>query len=549
MNRFRSMRRACGWALGVAVAAGPAHAQDGQSVEALLKTTQDLIQTLVQTGVITPEKGRELLRKAQDTADGKAAAEPAKKPAVRVPYVPQVVKDQIRAEVKEEVVAQARAERWGVPNATAEWTDRIRIEGDVRVRYQRDRFDKGNPSPVDFMLASGGLLTRAPDFAAGTATSLATANTQDGRDRLRLRARLGIDAKVAPMTSAGLRLATGSATDRVSTNQTLGQDFNKYQFLLDRAFVRLDPADWVSLSAGRIANPWFSTDLVWGENLNFEGAAVTARMPPAAWRSWQPFVTAGYFPIREASPPRGGRSLLGVQAGVQWEAGERTRVKFGVAQYAYRNIVGQTDPDYDAVNGAGRSYGQYEYGAGLRQRGNTLFLTNNPLELPSLTPDKTRWGLASRFRPLAITAAAELSHFSPVILMLSGEYVKNLAFDREEISRRIGTPFTDGRGTGFQLRSVIGSRELREARDWQLSFGYRWVGSDAVLDAFTDSDLGLGGTNLKGYTLGFGYGLDRNTSLGVRYLSARTIDSPTVQPSVKDRFGVDSLQVDLNVRF
>jgi hypothetical protein len=437
-----------------------------------------------------------------------------------------------------------------VPNATAEWTDRLRIEGDLRVRHQSDRYDDANPTPLEFLSASLAGVTRAADFAAGTALGLPTANTTDDRERLRLRARLSLTARVNDSVAAGLRLATGSATDRVSTNQTLGQNFNKYTLFVDRAYVRLDPTDWMTLQAGRIPNPWFSTDMIWSDNLNFEGLAATMRLPRQPWRTFDPFVTLGYFPIREESPPRRGRELFGAQVGAQWDASPTTRLKFGVAQYVHRHVAGEIDGDYDIVGGPGRSYGQYEYEAGLRQRGNTLFLTNNPLEVAAgLTPDKARWGLAARMWPLAVTAAAEFSQLAPVVVQLSGEAVKNVKFDREAIAARTGITLTDGSDYGLQLRAIIGSAQLDNRGDWQFQLMWRRVGSDAVLDAFTDSDLGLGGTNLKGYSAGFAYAFDRQASLGLRYLSAKSIDSPTVQPTLKDRLGVDSLQVDLNVRF
>ncbi len=530
-----------------------ARADERESLESLRQTTLALIEALVQSGAITRERADALLKQAQE----RAAAAPAKEPTpatqdnvVRVPYVPQVVRDQIRNEVKEEVLARARVERWGVPNATAEWTDRLRIDGDVRFRHQADRFGDENPSPESFLAASLGGQTRAPDFAAGTSGGLATGNTQGDRERLRLRARLGVVAKVSDMVSAGVRLTTGSATDRVSTNQTLGQNLNKYSFLLDRAYIRLDPTEWLSINAGRIANPWFSTDLVWSDNLNFDGLATTLKLPSRTWRTFEPFVTAGFFPLREDAPPRSRRALIGAQVGFQWEASETTRIKLGLAQYTYQNLEGRVDPDYDAVFGAGRSYGQYEYEASLRQRGNSLFLTNNPLEIQSgLTPDKARWGLTSRFHPMTLTVAVELSQFSPLVVMLSGEVVKNTAFDRAEILARTGVTLVDGRDRGYQMRVAVGAQELRNRGDWQLSLAYRYLGSDAVLDAFTDGDFGLGGTNTRGYVFGASYGIDRNTNLGLRLLSARTIDSPTVQPTLKDRFSVDSLQVDLNVRF
>ena len=529
-----------------------AHAQsERESLESVRQTTLALIELLVQNGTLPRDKADALLAEARRRADA-ALAEAAKgePPPVRVQYVPQVVRDQIRNEVREEVLARAKLERWGVPNATAEWTDRIAIEGEVRMRSQVDRLGTGNPSPQDFLNASLGGTTRAADFATGTATGLATASTQDDRDRLRLLARLGINAKVSDSVTAGLRLATGSATDRVSNRQTLGQNFNRYQFLIDRAFVKFEPTEWASVSAGRFANPWFATEMLWSDNLNFDGVSATVKMPARATSTVLPFATMGFFPLRESIAGRRSRSLVGAQVGAQWEASERTRVRFGVAHYRYNDLEGRVDPDFDAVSGAGRSYGQFEYEAGLRQRGNTLFLTNNPAEIAGgLTPDKARWGLASRFQPTALTMAAEFSHFSPFVIGLSGEYVRNGAFDRQEILARTGVNLTDARNYGAGMRATFGAQQVRNAGEWQLSLGYRWLGSDAVPDAFVDGDLGLGGTNVRGVTAGVVYGVARDTQLGLRLLSGRTISSPTMQAGLKDRYSVFSMQVDLNVRF
>jgi hypothetical protein len=491
---------------------------------------------------------------AGETKTVYAAESAASSPAgvVRVAYVPQVVRDSIRNEVKEEVVAQMRAEAWGnsTPSPVPEWTDKIKIEGDVRVRGQSDRPSTTNPSPDEFLLASLGGTTRAADLAAGTAAGLPVSNTQEDRARLRLRARLGIAAKVNDSTSVGLRLATGAANDRVSTNQTLGQNFNRYQFLLDRAFIHYEPIDGGSLTLGRMANPWFGTDLQWSDNLSFEGISAHYQRKSQGSGSIEPFGTLGWFPIRESAPPRGGRSLAGVQGGFQWQPSANNRLKFGLAQYFYSHMEGRVDPDYDKVLGAGRSYGQYEYEAGLRQKGNTLFLTNNPNEVAAgLTPDKFRWGLASRLRPLALTVAAEFSAFAPAVVLLSAEAVKNTAYSRTEIENRTGVKLSDGSGTGLTLRAVVGAVDVRNRGDWQASMSFRRVGSDAVLDAFTDGDLGGGGTNLSGYTLGFMWGLDRGSNLNVRYLSSRSLDSMTLRTAVKDKYAVDALMVDFNVRF
>jgi len=550
-------RRAAALWLAAALALAPAVGRaddERESLESLRQTTLALIEALVQQGVLSREKADALLADARQRAAAALAQQAPKAeagpPVVRVPYVPQVVRDQIRDQGRQEVVEQARVERWGGPNATPEWTDRIAIEGDLRVRSQNDRPDNGNPSPQDFLSASLAGVTRAPDFAAGTALGLPTGSTQDDVNRLRLRARLAFNVKVADNVTAGLRLATGSATDRVSTNQTLGQDFNRYTFLLDRAFVKVEPSDWLALSAGRIANPWFNTDMVWSENLSFEGIAATAARPAAGNATLLPFATVGYFPVRASSPARRGRSIYGLQAGLQWEFSPLTRLKLGLSGYEFQGFEGHVDGAYDAVSGAGTSYGQYEYEAGLRQRGNTLFLTNSPLELQAgLTPDKARWGQAARFRPVAVTVAAEFSHFAPYVIGLSGELVRNEAYDRVEIEQRTGVAIYDSRRFGVQARATLGWQQVRNAGEWQASVGYRWLGSDAVPDAFVDSDLGGGGTNLRGFTLGYLYGVARDTQLGLRYLSAQTISSPTFQHWLGNRYGLDTLQVDLHVRF
>jgi hypothetical protein len=67
------------------------------------------------------------------------------------------------------------------------------------------------------------------------------------------------------------------------------------------------------------------------------------------------------------------------------------------------------------------------------------------------------------------------------------------------------------------------------------------VGRDAVLDAFTDSDFHLGGTNAKGWFIGGNYGLMKNVWLTGRWLTADVITGPP--------YGVDVLQVDINTQF
>lgn len=526
-----------------AVTLGSARADDRESLETLRQTTLNLIEALVEQGVFSRDKADAMVKAAK----AKAAAAVAEKPKgaqVRVQYVPETVRNEIREQLKQEVIAQARAERWAEPNAVPAWLDRIKWEGDVRVRTQMERYARDNAPPQNYITAAAlgttAGTTRAAGFLDTGTTTGPTANTGSERDRLRLRMRLGLLAKVSDDWSAGVRLATGQ--DRVSTNQTLGQDFNKYSIYLDRAYVKYEPLEWLSLSGGRIPNPWLSTDLVWSENLNFEGVAASLK-PTLGDGSFRPFLTVGAFPLKEENQPRSnGRWLRGAQAGAKWDLDAHTRLTFGAAWYDFDKLEGQRDGDPGL--GAVPAFGQYEYGTSLRQKGNTLFLTDAG-RTDGVTP--TLWGLASRFRPATLTGSLDLGQLDPVHVILTGEYVKNTAFDREEIRRRTGHALTDGKDYGYLYRIAVGMPRLEKRHDWNLAFTYRYLGSDAVVDAFTDSDFGLGGTNLKGYVLGLNYGLDPNASVGLRWLSAESIDSFSRNPA--HRYAVDVLQADVNVRF
>lgn len=90
------------------------------------------------------------------------------------------------------------------------------------LREQLDRFDENNATPFDYATAAGTNAppplpndqTRAAEFAKVNGQGIPTANTTEDRDRLRLRARLGMLARLSDEWSGGVRLATGSNSDR-----------------------------------------------------------------------------------------------------------------------------------------------------------------------------------------------------------------------------------------------------------------------------------------------------------------------------------------------
>ena len=87
----------------------------------------------------------------------------------------------------------------------------------------------------------------------------------------------------------------------------------------------------------------------------------------------------------------------------------------------------------------------------------------------------------------------------------------------------------------------MGSPTQKNQLDWAVSAAYRYLESDAVVDAFADSDFGLGGTNLKGYILSGTLYVWTNVYLRARWLSANSIVGPT--------YRADVFQLDLAARF
>src|SRR5882757_1996588 len=118
-------------------------ADERQSLEELRNTVINLLQVLVDQGVISKEKAAQMVKAAQDKAAADAAAVAKNdEGAVRVPYVPQIVKDEIAKQVTEQVkpavvadvINEAKTEKWGVPGALPDWLTRTRISGSVTLR-------------------------------------------------------------------------------------------------------------------------------------------------------------------------------------------------------------------------------------------------------------------------------------------------------------------------------------------------------------------------------------------------------------------------------
>jgi hypothetical protein len=283
----------------------------------------DLLNLLVQRGVITKKDSGTLITKAQQAATVTQApasaaptapsasgtsAEPAESEddTMRVTYVPDTVKQQIRDEVKDDVMKQARDEHWAAPNAVPDWVSRYHVTADLRVRYEGDFFPTGNDDTGDLHNFNA-INTGAPfdDGVNSVGPNPPSYDVDQDRTRFRLRARFGALVDVGQGFTAGLRLASGQDDSPVTENQTIGLanngqggDFSKYAIWLDRAFLRYEVGDSsdrdLTATIGRMDNPFFSSSMIWANDIGFDGLVVQGRYKVADGVT--PFLTAGGVP-------------------------------------------------------------------------------------------------------------------------------------------------------------------------------------------------------------------------------------------------------------
>lgn len=538
--------------------------------------TVNLIGRLVQKGILTQAEAAEMIKQAQADAVAAqnaaaqadiAALPPASGPDdVRVTYIPEVVRNNMRDEIKQELMADARKEKWS-EKSYPEWTSRFRPFGDIRARYEDTFFAKANDNTGAFPNFNA-INTGAPFDTSGTQFS-PQYNVDQDRQRTRLRARFGTEIMLGDGFNGGIRLATGDSNSPTSPNQTLGGsggNFSKYAVWLDRAFLSYDagPGDGQELLflLGRFDNPFFSTDIQWDDDLGFDGLAVRGKVKLND--QVNSFFTAGYFPVYNtdfnfaSNQPAKFQStdkwLTGAQFGIDWKITNELTAKFGIAYYDFSKIEGKLSTPYTPLN-ANDAGDTDSTRPGFAQRGNTYMALRDIV--PTAANDfgtkyqYQYYGLASQFRNLTITGKLDYDHFDPVRISLLGEVTKNIAFDESGVASRAvnnrgpGSTTTpggfQGGDTAWNLMFQIGKPALETFGDWQAGFGYRYVESDAVVDGFTDSDFGGGGTNVQGFTLGGNMAISRAVRLGLRWMSSdEIIGSP---------LSTDTLQFDINAKF
>lgn len=575
----------------------------------------NLINRLVQKGVLSKDEASELIKQAEaDAAKAKeeaakaaptpvagsdfassllppvgelrnstALAQPAPQPTppqeelppalqpgpdntVRVTYIPEIVKNQLRDQIEQDVLRDARRadEKLGPQPLVPDWVSRITLFGDIRLRYELDNFPGGNDNTGAFPNFNA-INTGNPFDVTGT-TFPPEYNVDKDRQRFRFRVRVGLNADLGDGFSIGIRGATGENDSPVTENQTLGNannaqggNFQKYSVWLDRAFLKWEagglPERDLTITLGRMDNPFFSTTLIWASDLGFDGAAISGRYQIV--RGLTPFITAGAFPVfntdfnfantNAAKFNSTDKYLYAIQGGTDWSLNRDFHLKIAGALYDFNNVEGRLSNPFTPLTNTDQGNTD-DLRPLFAQNGNTYMALRNIVRTAANNFGNSLqfqyFGLATPFHEVAVTGRAEYNHFQPFQLSVTGEWVTNTAFDRASIAakavnnRSTAASGTVGRYIGgnsaWNVYLTLGAPVLQKRWDWNLGIGYRYVESDSVIDGFNDSDFGapLYGTNLKGYTV-FGYlALTPVVYLGFHYYSANAVAGPPFKSDV-----------------
>ena len=369
-----------------------------------------------------------------------------------------------QAEVADKTLDQVAQQKANV----GDWVGRFTWKGDLRYRNEQIK----------------------QEFVAGD------------RDRDRIRARLGVVAKVNDTVTAEVQFTTGESLsaggygDARSPNQTLTDANSRKRVWFDTAFIQWKPnANWTA-TLGKQRYPWIrpANVLFFDGDINPEGMSV----------NWQQgadglFATAFWVQLAERNTGASGgadSTMAGGQFGWRGPIGGSARLTVAGGYFDHGAVEG-----YNAVQDGtlpGNAFG------------NTTTTSTAVCRMALATCIADDYNIYEALAELTFQVGGKP-------LTFVGDYAKNNKAD-------FGTTFK-GLDTAFAVGAQYG--RVSTFNTWEIGYLYQKVENDALYGQWVDSDFGGGSTGTKGHVFRFGYGLGRNFRFNTTYFMNDTnIDVP-----------------------
>ncbi len=417
-------------------------------------------------------------------------------------------------------------------------------------------------------------------------------------NRYRYALRLGLKGEVLDDFYFGVRLDTAAnprspwVTFGSSSSGTPYQGpFGKSTAGVDVGQVYLGwrPTDWFDFTIGKMANPLYTTAMVWDPDLNPEGAAERLKYtvgPVDLFATFGQFVyeditpsktSSGYFNIlgyNNSSVP----FLLAWQVGFNYHFTERLSFKAGPVIYDYighgaspQNQFNNPTPDFNGTFvGQGSSQGIL---------GNAYFNLANGLAVGS--SDGFFSNETGINNLLVLDVPMELNYkLNNIDIKLFGEYAENLEgstraqaaynasqdttlfptssgiFRIPSAQRKDVRAYQAGFAIGSQESLGLASGRTSRKNGWELRTYWQHVEQYALDPNLMDSDFFEGRGNLEGVYAALAYGFTDNFYGAIRYGYAKRINknigtggSNQDIPQMNPIEHYDIIQVDVGFRF
>lgn len=412
------------------------------------------------------------------------------------------------------------------------------------------------------------------------------------RDRFRFRLRIRDEVMLADNWFAGFELSTSPAGD--SGNQTFGDPagFSKYGIFISKAYLGWHN-DWLRVTAGKQANPFYTTDLVWDPDINPDGIVEQIAFHKMGFSNifsggsskdgksvvqssttsdspWELTLTMGQFifsdNIENGLTLAGGTSLdepaihdhnvstdaflFEFQLLGSYQFDNKVKVTFapGFMFYnaaAVRSLAGNNENQFSGylpafgtplVHPAYYSYGAFDGPAYLGEtRDLAIFLAPGDVSFKiGNLPVKLYWDFA--WNTMGMKRAQDIYQ---IYVLDSNNQLRLNHSSRDDIAWL----------AGFQLG------QNKKKGDIAFNMNFRQTGISAVDPNLNDSDFALGKLNTQGVKAGIGYNFTDFASINATYFYAWNLRNnligghATGGAKIADVKDATVFQLDVNVKF
>ncbi len=352
------------------------------------------------------------------------------------------------------------------------WYDRIRFEGDFRLRHETFAIDDVTP-----------------------------------RGRLRIRMRAGFTLPISTTITSGVRLAIAEPGNVTSHNVTLGGALSPKNIFLERAYLTWTPSSRFTLTGGKFAMPLvrpaalFRTEMLFDDEVAPEGLHEQVTLVQQRSGVLRRLAVLGEQWVLQELADQSDTWMLGGQAVADLTFSSRTTAVITGGYYGY--LRGNR--------------------LALARNNNSQLLVTNSVVLRDGT-------LLAGGQPLIPAATNPFATFVSdfELLNASAGISVDRVFGRMPLQLYVDVVHYAGAadaGTGYWAALSAGT--IRRRGDWAATVMYTRVPTETVLSMYSYSDFGLGGTNNKGVIAQIQYRPGKDFTLSVRHHAITPVNAAT----------------------